>query len=281
MSDKNASRDYTPWLIGLSVFLLIISFIAFFITANVYDSERFAKNTTDAITSEPARDAIATEITEALLEEESAVANFILTEPVEALISGLLDTKIASGIFYEFSYQLNRVLVTNDFEPVTINVGEIASTIDTVVNTLQPDNNLDLSGNIQNEEITLFDNNDLPPFKTIGQVLLIVGPLSLIAVISIAIVSYSKLDDRRKLLNYAGITFAITGALLLVFTFTSGAVLTVSIIDPERSTIMQEIFNSFISTFRFMMILLVLVGIGMSGYYRYKFVEPINSLAKK
>lgn len=256
---KNNEINWRPWIIAGSVLLLLSSSLSFFISTNIYDSERFARKTTEAITSEPARDAIAKEVSSTVLEDQSFVVKKLLSEPLEVLVSGLLKTNAFSSVFYEFSNSLNRFVTTRDFEPVTINISSIVPVVTTVVDKLAPDNSLDLTS-FETNEIVLFEDSDLPPFATIGKVIVVLGPLSLVALIAVAIVTWRNLSDKRNLLKYSGMTLVYTGVLLLVLTYTASGLLTVSIIDPERSIIMHEIYNSFISNFRALQFLTVAIG---------------------
>lgn len=265
---KGTKRNYTNWCITGAVLLLVISSLSFFVTNNIYDSQRFATKTTEAITSEPAREAIAEQITSEILKDQSQISQRLLTEPSEALISGLLKSDAFSNVFYDFSNSLNRFLTTKDIKPVTIDISSITSTVDTVVDTIEPNNNLDLS-RFDDEEITLFEDTDLPPFKTIGQTLLIIGPISLLALLVLAVISFRKLDDKKELLKHSGLVLLISGILLLVLTYTSSGLLTVAIIDPERSTVMQAIYNSFVSNFRILQVIMIALGGALYGIYYY------------
>lgn len=256
---NNKDINWKPWIIAGSVLLLLISSMSFFVSNNVYDSERFARKTTEAITSEPAREAIAREVSSAVLAEQSLIAKKLLSEPVEVLVSGLLKTNAFSNVFYEFSKSLNRFVTTRDFEPVTIDISSVVPIITPVIDRLSPNNNLNLA-KFETNEIILLEDSDLPPFDTIGKTLVILGPLSFVALMGIAVAAWRKLTDKRDLLKYSGMVMVYTGVLLLVLTYTSGGLLTVSILDPERSIIMREIYNSFFENFRTIQYLTVALG---------------------
>jgi hypothetical protein len=269
---KQAKRNYAPWVIAAAVLLLVVSSISFFITTNIFDSSTFSAKATEAITSETSVNAISSEITTELLEDRSFVAKRILNEPVQSIVASILTSDASETVIQETTYSINQFLTTRDFEPITISIVEITNTLDNIVDTLQPDNDVSFAS-VQKKEIVLFDDLELPPFKSIGQVLMIVGPLSFLLLLGTGFFAYTKLKDKKLMLKHVGTVLAISGVILYMLTFTSGSLLTLSIVDPERSIIMQEIFDTFISNFRLMQIWMMVIGLSMLMIWRYRLVE--------
>lgn len=281
-SPKNTPKKnkYAPWYIAGAVLLLMLSTLSLFVSSNIYNSERFTKKTVAALTSEATREAIATEITSEVLADQSLITQRILAQPMKTIISSLLKTETFSSVFTSFTVNLHRFLVSNDFEPVTINIGSITSTIDSVVDNIKPDNELDLS-EFEEKEIVLLEDVDLPPFKTIGNALMIISPLTMLALMVGAVIAYNKASDKRDLLKYSGLVLMISGTILLLLTLTSGSLITLTIIDPERSIIMQEIYNSFISNFRSLQFAMVAFGAILYGIYYYLVNDVSFSVTEK
>ncbi len=277
---KFITSHKTTIIVTTSVFLLVFCSISFFITNNIYNSERFAEKTTKAITSETARKAISKEIATELLEDQPLLVRNVVSEPVENLVTSSLGTELFSGVFYEISYGLNKFLTTKDFEPVKINISEITPTIETVVNTIKPDNDLNFD-EVSSKEIVIFDTVDLPSFKTFGQALLIAGPVIVLILVLIALFTIKKLKKKVDFFKYAAIVLVSSGLILLVLTYTGGSLLTVTILDPERSLLMSEIYNSFISSFRNAQYLLVILGLASAGIYLYKTKDVKFSIKSK
>ncbi len=266
--------NWTPWIVTGAVLLLLISSLSFFVSTNIYNSERFAKKTTEAITSEPARQAIGKEVSSAILSEQPFIARQLLSEPIAVIVAGLLDTDAFSGVFYNFSNSLNRFITTKDFEPVSIDISSVVPTVTSVADKLFPENTLELE-RFEAKEIILLEDTDLPPFNTIGKILAVIGPISLLALAGIGIASWQKLKDKRDLLKYSGMVMVFAGIALLVITYTSSGLLTVSILDPERSIIMHEIYDSFISNFRSLQYLTVIIG-GILWFTHYALKNDIK-----
>ena len=266
-STTKKATNWRPWLITVAVLLLIISSLSFFVTNNIYNSSTFASKVTQAVQTETVRDAMASQITSEILADQSPVAAKVLTQPVNTLVSGLLKTDAFNTVVYNFSFRLNKFLTTKDFEPITIDISSATTTIEAVADRIRPDNELDLS-RFATEEIVLLDDVDLPPFRTIGQTLLISGPLALLALLALAVTSLIKMKDKWNFAKFSSIVLGISGVVLLVLSYTSGALLTITIIDPERSTIMQEIYSVFIANFQAIALgMVVVAGIIYAVYY--------------
>ena len=273
-------KNYKPWYIAGAVILVMLSTLTLFVSSQIYDSEKFAENATAALTSEVAREAIAKEVTSELLSEQSLIAQKLLSEPLESIIASMLNSEAFSGVFSNLSGNLHGFIISKDFEPITIDIGSITSSLDSIVSTIKPDNELNLA-QYEEEEIILLENAELPPFKTISNILMIMGPLLMLTVVVGAIVTFRRIQDKRDLLKYSGQVLMISGVLLLILTLTSGNLLTISITDPERSIILREIYNSFISNFRTLQILMVAFGAILYGVYYYLVNDIDFSIAKK
>lgn len=251
-------------LTAMACLLLLVANSALWANKVFFNTDNFTEITTQAVQSQPSREAIAREIVDISLENRPA-AKRVVSATATKLIAGLLDTNLATSAVDKSIALLQTALTSAKPQPITVQLGGVKATLQQLIEITNRDQAEARLGAVP-DDITLLDTNKLPDFYQAGRTLLLLGPIS--AVIALAMLAFPHLRARNyeyssKLLLLQGPMIILTGLLALAI----GPIFRPTILAQVNSfnlrIVVQNIYNSFISTFNAQSAWLIWLGILM------------------
>lgn len=263
VSSRQAVLNWRTLLLTvLACMMLLVSNSALWANRVFFNTERFTELTTQAVLSQSSREAIAREVVEVSLEGRPAVKR-VVSGTATKLISGLLDTNLASSAVDKVVALLQTTLTSARPQPITIDLSGIKGTLQQLIdltNREQAEQKLDSVPN----EITVLDTNKLPDFYKSGQALLLLGPIT--AILSLIMLAYPHMRRRSyeysaRLLLLQGPIIVVTGLLALAI----GPIFRPTVLAQVNSfnlrILVQNIYNSFINSFNSQSMWLIWLGV--------------------
>lgn len=241
----------------LAAVLLVIANSAVWFNNYIFDGNNFTQLTTQAIEKESSRDAIASEITNKLLENRPALKG-VVDEPVTKLTSGLLDSNIAQGALNKTVSQFQIIITSKNPQDVSFDLTSIKQPLSQILATAGTITGRDVSQaetRVENvpDTITIVDANNLPNIYRLGVVLLWVAPLAtLAAVIILVYLIYRARYSKRT----SAIVLATEGGILILagfFALALGPIFKPTILanvpNENMRVVVENIYQTFIAKF--------------------------------
>lgn len=273
--------------------LLLISNSAIWFNRNIFDTANFTEITSTALLSQASRDAMATGITDRVLQNRPAIKG-IVDDRLIKLISSLLDTSLVHGSVDRSITFLHTTVTSKDPQPVTLDLSGTKATISrimAVVNT-QTDRSpeeqrVDL--NDVPDEITLLDPTNLPNIYVMGTVLLWLGPLTMLLALGIfGYLIYRMRGDRagkRNMLLIVTAALTLTGLLALLVGPLFRPPVLAQITAPNLRVVTANVYDAFASTFtdqtNTMFVLALLTGLAAAWVHFYPIIKSGLAARKK
>ncbi len=241
----------------LAAGLLVLANSALWFNRYIFNGDNFTQLTTQAIEQESSRTALATAITDKILEDKPRLKE-VIDEPVIKLISGVLDSNLAQTALTKSVSQFQTILTAEKPENVSFDLSSIKQTLPQVIA---------IAGNISDrnteaaelrvedipDTITIVNANDLPNIYGLGVALLWVAPVAtLIAVILLIYLIYRARCSRRL----SATVLATEGSILIIaglFALALGPLfkppILASVPNANMRIVIENIYQTFINTF--------------------------------
>lgn len=237
--------------------LLVIANSAVWFNNYIFDSGNFTKLTTQAIEEESSRTALATEITDRLLEKRPALKGAI-DEPMIKLTSGLLNSNAAQTALDRTISQFQVIITSKNPQDVSFDLSSLKQTLSQV---------LTVAGNLTEKDtekaqirvedipntITIIDVDNLPNIYTLGVVLLWVAPIATLIAAALLIYLVYRARYSRQV---SSIVLAVEGGILLLaglFALALGPIFKPPILanvpNENMRTVVENIYQVFIDKF--------------------------------
>lgn len=270
MSAKQAKTPQTPaqakpatWqhiifslIAGL---LLLVSSLGIWAKNNVFNSEQFSKHVVTAVQQDDVRQAIGSSVA-SFLYTDRPVLGRVLSQPTENLVSSLLVNDRFSSVLYNLSDRLNERLFHGKTNDVVIDISGFTEGIKALAATLRPETELNLPEG-DAARITLINGSAVPDLQKTGQVVLIVTPISLLALLLLVCVSWLRMRSKADFFKYAAIVALSTGIVLTVLTQTASAQLSLLAQNANQAIILGSIYDEFVASLRSYQTWLIVIGI--------------------
>lgn len=259
---------YILFSIGAAL-LLIIANSAIWFNNYVFNGEKFTQLTTQAVEEESSRTAIATEITDQLLEKRPTLKG-VIDEPTVKLISGLLGSNAAQAALNKTVSELQTILTSKDPQDVSFDLSSIKQTVSQVIGIAgnatdrDTENAEDRVENIP-DSITILDVNNLPNIYGLGVTLLWIAPIATLIALGLLIYPlYKARGDRRSsavVLATEGIIISIASLFALALGPLFKPPIVANVPNENMRIVVENIYQVFIGKFNGQVSSMFMVGI--------------------
>ena len=250
------------FLSGLAVVLLLVITFGTWAKNNLYNTEVFSDHVVSAVQTEPVRNAIAAGVTDKIF-ADFPVAERLLANTVESFISSQLATERAGNILDKVASNLQERAIRGKDTPVVIDISGFTSTIASIREAVAPDAEpkFELPQG-DDARIVILNGDEIPSLQNAGMVMLAILPLAMLGLVVLAIVSWFKVGRKPRYFKIVGTVLLITGTLVLIFTNTTSAQLSLLANNSNQAIILEAVYNEFIGNLqRFQSIL---IGTGLA-----------------
>lgn len=229
--------------------LFVIVNSALWVNRYIFNTQNFTQITTQSLTSESSRQAIAQAITNRALEGYPTVRNLVNNSAVN-IISGVLGSDQFGTVLQKTVTKLQVVVTSNNQESIAIDLSGPKMVITQVINVVGERREINVNPDNIPSEIVLLDVNNIPNFYKYGVFFLWVGPIALIGAVVLTAVPYLKLRQNYKLI------MVVQGGALLVVSLLALLVgpllrppLLANLDRQEARVVVGNLYDAFIATF--------------------------------
>jgi hypothetical protein len=262
---------------------LIITTSAFWFNQYIFNNENFTTLATQAVTSDSSRQALATEITDRLLQNRPLLQNRASDLSVK-VISGVLDSSLAQGLTQRSISRLQVAMTSEYPESIQLDLVPIKDIINTVASAAAR-----FSGSTESEssfdqasvpdQIVLLEANSVPNIYQMGLTLTWLGPLALVvAIILLAIPIFQTRKNKNSLMKALGLegTVVLGGGILCLLLGPLFKPPVLAQVQNENIRIIESnLYDAFVSKFNQGSVFIFVIGVvlllaagGVKYYFR-------------
>lgn len=229
--------------------LFVIANSALWVNRYIFDTNNFTQVTTQSLTSESSRRAMAQAITNRALEDFPTVRNVVNNSAVN-VVSGVLGSDQVENVMQKAVSKLQVVLTSNNQESIVIDLSGPKMVLTRIIDVVGEHRQVKVNPEKIPNEIVLLDADKIPDFYKYGVFFLWLGPLALIGAALLTAIAYFKLRQ-----NYKFIMLVQGGALLVVslLALLAGPLfrppLLANLTREEGRIVIGNLFDAFMATF--------------------------------
>ena len=205
-------------LVVLAALLLAVGTAAFYVRAEIVDSDAFADRALVALEDDNVRRVVRRELVTALIDRGSA--DLAAARPLlESVVDAVIDAQPFQSLFRRAAVQANRVFFVRDRENALVDISDAATLVDFGLRTVSPRLAEEVPTDIQPELATLSQDEFAAgtlavadDVRVLGIVLPVVALLLFAAAIAVA-------PDRRTAVLRSGLAVGTAGAVLAIVLF--------------------------------------------------------------
>ena len=194
----------------LAALLLAVGTVAFYVRAEIVDSDAFADRALVALEDDNVRRVVRRELVTALIDRGSA--DLVAARPLlESVVDAVIDTGPFQSLFRRAAVQANRVFFVRDRENALVDISDAAKLVDFGLRTVSPRLAKEIPTDIQPELATLSQDDFAAgtlavadDVRVLGIVLPVVALLLFAAAIAVA-------PDRRAAVLRSGLAVGTAG----------------------------------------------------------------------
>ena len=239
--------------------LLMVANSAIWVNKSIFDTKQFTAISTEALTSESSRQALAGEIVGRALQNNPTVAA-VVTEPATNIISGLLGSQQAENAFTKIIGKVQILLTSKRPESITYDLTGIKTTVEKLLTVANKDQAVDRVSELPNS-ITVFDAEKVPSFYQYGIAMTLIAPFAfLLALVLLVMPHVKKRFTTEKLLLVQGGTLIGTGLMALLVGPIFRPPVLAQVPNANLRVVVENFYNAFISSFNAQTMYLIYVG---------------------
>lgn len=253
---------------AIAAVLLIVFASMVWFNRYIFDTETFTATATPALTSDSSTKAIATEITDRLLEDRPVLKQ-VLSDRVITLLAALLTTDLSDRAIQKAVSTLQITMTSNNPQPVEVDLSGLKALLSQLLTfgrqlTGRPEEEQRIDPESIPDSIVLLDQNKVPNVYALGVTLMWLAPVLFIAILVLIGYTLYKagragLNVLRNVLLFQGV--ALFGAALLAFLI--GPLLKPQLLgvasSPNIRTVTENLYNAFVARFNDVALSLILV----------------------
>lgn len=241
----------------LAAALLVIANSAVWFNNYIFDGNNFTQLTTQALEKESSRNALASEITDKVLQNRPALKG-VVDEPVTKLTSGLLGSNVAQNALNKTVSQFQVIITSKNPQDVSFDLTSIKQPLSQILATAGTITGRDVSQaetKVENvpDTITIVNASNLPNIYRLGVVLLWVAPLATLAAGILLIYPIYRARYSRRI---GAIVLATEGGIIALaglFALALGPIFKPPILanvpNENMRVVVENIYQTFIAKF--------------------------------
>lgn len=263
-----------------AAFLFVIANSALWVNRYVFNTENFTQVTTQSLTSESSRQAMAQAITNEALKDYPTVKNVINNSAVN-IISGVLGSDQVETVLQKATSRLQVALTSNNQESIVINLEGPKSVLTQVIDIVGQRREVKVNPDNIPSEIVLLDADKIPDFYKYGLFFLWLGPIALIGAAILSALPYFKLrQNYRMIMLVQGGALTLAGLLTLLAGPLFKPPLLASLNRQEGRTVIGNLYDAFMATFTAQTSALIIAGllvmVAAGGLMTYEALKQKN-----
>lgn len=273
---KGLSKRTSVILIVLATILIMFFCFSFWLNKYIFDPQNFKRVTTDAILQEDSREAIASEVVDAALENNPLVKE-VIGEKVESLVSNLLESNVSRTLFEEAALVIQKIITSPKREEIAIDTTVIKGFLEPLAEVVSPDDPDALKVEDVPDKIVLIQEGGVPSISTFGDIVFWVAPVTLIfSILIFAYVLYASVD-RRWALRVSGYALIISSVIVSVLPYLFTPAIFASATNENMKIILTNIYFAFLSKFVLQHFFIIVVAVIMLVLGYGKMWEKLDS----
>jgi hypothetical protein len=215
----------------------------------LFDSNNFTNTAVSSLTSDPSRNALATEITDQALKDYPKIKS-VVDDTAINFISGLLGSNRVEQILTKTVSRLQIFLTSPKRQPVVINLENTKEVISRLIQVSGREEEALIDPAKIPDQITVFNPDNFPNFYNAGVTLTWLSPLLGIGAIALLVWPYvSHRKHYQELLIIQGSCVAVFGALALLLGPLVRPVALGNIQSANIRIVVGNLYDAFIATF--------------------------------
>ncbi len=259
------SRNLSIALTIVATFLFLLASVGFWMRTSVLEEETFVDISSNSLSAEDVRLAIAERIVDVALADRPIVRNFV-RGPASEVISGILGTSIIGSSIERIARLIFQLLIHHSGERVAINLEPIRDLVVNVINFLAPDGETRIDASQIPDEIVIMEEDDLPPIQNyilaLDWIALLLG-LASAGLVALVLTKAWHSPARNSYLKWLGGALAIGAFILILITWTAGSTAVLAIDDETGRVIVSRTYDNLIAQLRVQTFGLMVIGIGV------------------
>jgi len=242
----------------VACFFLLLFNTAVWLNRYIMSTDTFTATALPALQSESSTQAIATEVTDKLLENRPVLRSTI-NDRVVTLVAALLGTDLSDRLVEKSVRTLQISLTTANPKIVAIDLGAIKNIIAQVLTigralTDRPVEEQRVNVNDIPDKIIIFDPTPLPSFYAVGLTALWLAPLALLAVLGCLLYPLYRafrigVSELKRLLTIQGGAIVIAGLLALSLGPLVRPTVLAQISSENLRVVADNLMTAFLTTF--------------------------------
>jgi hypothetical protein len=199
----------------LGALLLAAGTVAFYIRAEIVDSEAFADRALVALEDDDVRRVVRRELVTALIDRGSA--DLAAARPLlESVVDAVIDAQPFQALFRRAAVQANRVFFVRDRENALVDISDAATLVDFGLRTVSPRLAQEVPTDIQPELATLSQDDFAAGTLAVADDVRVLGIVLPVLALLLFAAAVAVAPDRRLAVLRSGLAAGTAGAVLAV-----------------------------------------------------------------
>jgi hypothetical protein len=255
------TRRIATTLLCVAAVLLFVFNLSLWLWTSVVPSDRFAETTTEALTHDDSREAIAERIvTQLLVDRPILLAT--AGEEIEAVVAGILGADRFAQLFERLASALHRVVTETGLAEISINVSEIRELVNGVALLLnRGEGEVDVRE--QPDEIVLFEGRDFPAVRRIADTIPLIAIISGVLAAGLLTIVFVWARDRVSAIRRLGVMLAVLGIITTLLILPARSVTISSFPTENQRVVIGNLFDAFARQLLLQSIVVLLLGAGL------------------
>jgi hypothetical protein len=255
------TRRIATTLLCVAAVLLFVFNLSLWLWTSVVPSDRFAETTTEALTHDDSREAIAERIvTQLLVDRPILLAT--AGEEIEAVVAGILGADRFAQLFERLASALHRVVTETGLAEISINVSEIRELVNGVALLLnRGEGEVDVRE--QPDEIVLFEGRDFPAVRRIADTIPLIAIISGVLAAGLLTIVFVWARDRVSAIRRLGVMLAVLGIITTLLILPARSVTISSFPTENQRVVIGNLFDAFARQLLLQSIVVLLIGAGL------------------
>lgn len=246
----------------LVTLLVLMASTSYWLSANIYDADKFVETTVGVIQKEEVRTAIANEMVDQVL-EGNPFFHVYFSEPVVSAISGFIGSSEVTPIFEKMAYRVHTLLTSPEPQGVSIDLSGLKANVELLSTVLSAVTEAGIPELEIPDEIVIIEKGSVPSVyrPTIGFVSF--GPFALLLAIIITVLMVIAVEakERARVIEILGITIALGGIVFSGLIPSFQPMVITQFASPNTRFIAQEVYNIFSQDLIIRTSYVILVGV--------------------
>lgn len=243
----------------LAAVLLFVGSLQAWAYPNITDTSRFVETTGEALQREDVREALATRVVDALLQDYPIMLATV-RDTMIAAVTGLLGSETFEALFTTVASQLQRALVHGEQLGISIESRELQVSVLAIARVLDPEGSRNLALEDGVLQIELFSDRDIPSFESELTILRWVGIAAGLVGLFLLVVPFVRRRDRWSV-RLAGLVLMSVALATFLTVLLANRFIDLRVSDSQANTVINGIADGFFGWLIAQTVIVLLIGV--------------------